>query len=256
MSQWHLRRLKNTSVGQRLKEPARSAFQRLGYDLVPLERDETHVTRYLLEHFAIQQLVDVGANQGQFAKRMRGLGFRGEIISFEPGAEAFALLARRVRSDAAWTAHKLAVGSVPGVRTLQVSENSVSSSLLDVREVHLAAEEASRAAHVEPVKVVRLDDALGISPARTDAQPLSRWLKVDTQGYEAEVLAGAPELLSQATVVQLELSFAELYAEQADFFDLLLTLRRAGLEIFDMVPGFREPRTGRLLQSDVIAVRQ
>jgi len=241
-------RFKDSRLGQFAKEPVRAALGRLGLDVVPLRRQETDTLGSLLTDDRLGTLYDVGANQGQYAVRARLLGYRGDIVSFEPGAEAFRLLNRRAAVDPRWRTHHMALGRAPGQQQLQVSQNSVSSSLLQVNTTHIAAAPSSQVRGVESVQVARLDDVTSPSDGPC-------WLKVDTQGYEMEVLAGADETLARARVLQLELSLTELYDGQAAFLDVLLFVKARGFQVFDLLPGFRA-ESGQLLQCDVIAVRQ
>jgi hypothetical protein len=68
----------------------------------------------LLDHRGITTVLDVGANVGQFARMIRGAGFTGDILSFEPLSVAYARLGRRSRRDDRWRAFNLAVGAEQG----------------------------------------------------------------------------------------------------------------------------------------------
>jgi hypothetical protein len=79
--------------------------------------------------------------------------------------------------------------------------------------------------------------------------------KLDVQGYEAKVLAGAHSLLKDTIGLQMEISLAPLYQGQPTFGELLNTMSRSGFEIFGFVPGFVDPATGRMLQIDGVFFR-
>jgi len=236
--------------GRRAKEPVRRVLHRLGYELVPTKMAEHLFIRDLIARHRVDLLLDVGANEGQFALGMRRLGFEGEILSFEPMGEAFAALHRHVDADPKWQAHRLALGAKPADALLHVSANSVSSSLLSLEDLHVRAEPASREQRQETVRVSTLDIEL-------DAQhPQARiWLKIDVQGYETAVLSGATNVLARCEVVQCELSFRPLYADQSDYLDVLDQLRASGFTPVEFIPGFTDPVTGELLQADVVAAR-
>jgi len=234
---------------RRWKVPIQRAVRQLGYELTALEMSEVdHLTR-LIERLDVDLLIDVGANQGQYATRFRQLGYDGDIVSFEPLDAAFSTLTRSAQHDARWQVRQLAIGSENGTATLHVSENSVSSSLLDVGEVHLAAAPSSNQTRDEEVTVTTLDDALAGTPFK------SAWLKIDTQGYESEVLAGATESLTRVSVLQCELSLVELYVGQPHYLDVLQRIESLGFRTVRVTPGFADPDTGDLLQFDVTAAR-
>ena len=84
----------------------------------------------LIAEQGIDAVVDVGANEGLFAKRLRDDGFSGRIVSFEPLSSAFALLASASADDPNWECVQLALGATTGEATLNVARNLASSSFL------------------------------------------------------------------------------------------------------------------------------
>jgi hypothetical protein len=81
------------------------------------------------------------------------------------------------------------------------------------------------------------------------------FLKIDTQGYEMEVLKGSTKLLPRITALQLELSLSPLYDGAPTFTEMVSFVESEGYEMFGIVPGFKDPRIGRLLQLDGFFVR-
>src|SRR5215471_14850146 len=82
----------------------------------------------LLPKLAIDHVIDVGANVGQFAESIRYMRFRGPITSFEPVPEAFEALKTRMQSDEGWTGHNLAIGDSDAVADINVMSSSLFSS--------------------------------------------------------------------------------------------------------------------------------
>jgi hypothetical protein len=80
-------------------------------------------------------------------------------------------------------------------------------------------------------------------------------LKVDTQGYEMEVLKGAGGLLGRTVALQLELSLVPLYEGAPTIAQMISFAADNGFELFNLIPGFRDKRSGRLLQADGFFVR-
>lgn len=60
---------------------------------------EYALLRDVVRDLGINVVLDVGANVGQFAHALRGIGFAGRIISFEPVGRDFAVLRMRMRKD-------------------------------------------------------------------------------------------------------------------------------------------------------------
>lgn len=215
-----------------------------GYDIVPTRVGLAAVQR--LAFRSCDVVVDVGANVGQFAERTRDLGFDGTIISFEPGSAAFAVLDRKARQDRHWSVHNVALGAEPGDGTLQITGNSVSSSLLDIAELHIAGDPASRTVATEQVVVSTLDEQLA------DLEGARLYLKLDVQGFELPVLRGATQTLERAAFLQTEISFAELYAGQSDWLELCQFLRDRGFWVRYLEPGYEDSRRGAMLQADLL----
>lgn len=220
----------------------------MGYEIVPRGEDETAVLLQLMDAAGVELVLDVGANQGQYAEHLRAAGYAGEIVSFEPGSEAFGLLERASRTDAGWFTRHVALGDEPGRVTLNVSANSVSSSLLDITQRHVDAARRSVTVDQEDVEVVRLDTEIPLTGRKT-------LLKVDTQGFEMPVLRGVGDLIDQIELIQVELSLVELYDGQASYLDVLSHLDASGYSVRQVLPGFTDPHSGELLQLDVVVGR-
>src|SRR5277367_4402561 len=62
----------------------------------------------------IDVVLDVGANSGQFGQKLRGFGYRGAIVSYEPVSSAFNYLEGIAKSDNKWTANNFAIGAEMG----------------------------------------------------------------------------------------------------------------------------------------------
>jgi FkbM family methyltransferase len=194
----------------------------------------------------IDLVVDAGANRGQWARELRAEGYRGEIVSFEPLSTAYAALEQAAMADQHWTTQRLALGDAAGEAELHVAGNDgASSSLLEMRPAHDEAAPQARYVGTERVPVARLDD-LELGGDRL-------MLKLDVQGNERAVLAGAAQTAGRVHAVECELSFVELYAGQALFEELLALL--SDFSLWALQPSWADPRTGRLLQADAIFVR-
>jgi FkbM family methyltransferase len=237
-----------------LKDKLRSLFETAGFQA---NRTSVYTSqklrhRLLFSQLHIDLIVDVGANTGQFAHHCRAAGYRGKIISFEPTAAAHAALLHSAASDPLWTvADRMALGATGGETEIHIARNSYSSSILPMLDAHLSAAPNSAYLQTEKVPLRRLDDVLA-----ANAFDRTIFLKLDVQGYESHVLAGAPRLLAHTAAVQLEMSLLPLYEGETLMPQMHAKLAAQGFDLWDIEPSFRDQDTGRLLQIDGIFTRQ
>ena len=103
-------------------------------------------------------IFDIGANAGQFCKDLRLIGFVGKLVSFEPLSAAHKILAANAGGDPNWCVHpRCAIGDFDGEIEINISGNSVSSSVLPMLEQHATAEPGSAYVGAERVPIARLD---------------------------------------------------------------------------------------------------
>lgn len=225
-----------------------TAYQGLARRGLALRRHPGARRQRLLHALQVDLVVDVGAARGGFAQEVRSFGYAGRIVSFEPLASAFADLASTAAPDAAWEVRNRALGSSPGSAEINVASNSDSSSLLPMDERHVAAAPEVGYVATETITVARLDDELADDPARRP------FLKLDTQGFEREVLAGGTRALDRAVGLQLELSFVPLYAGGMLVDEAVAFAYGHGFVLAALESGFSDPG-GAVLQADGIFVR-
>lgn len=206
----------------------------------------------IIRHFNIDTILDVGANIGYYAEEIRNQAFQGKIVSFEPLHTAFRELKIKSEKDPAWIALNYALGSEDRNDTINVSENSVSSSLLNILNEHMASAPQSRYVEKHEIEIRKLDSVF--SSICTGSTHIM--LKIDTQGYEKNVLDGAKGSLEKIAVLQMEMSIVPLYENEMLFREMLDYVYELGFELFSLENGFANPENGRLLQVDGIFVNR
>jgi len=235
--------------------PLQRIARRLGYDLAPRRKARSPDAQLaaVLERFSISCVLDVGANVGQYALRLREWGYRGRIVSFEPLAEAHARLLRRAAGDPAWqVAPPIAIGDRDGEVQIEVSAELDMSSILPQSALLRRVSPSSAVTRRERVPLARVDRI-----ASAWLQPDDEvFLKIDVQGYERQVLEGAGDLLSRLRGIQLEMSLVACYDGEPGFHDLLDLLESAGFELFLLLPGYFERKLARQLQVDGVFIRE
>jgi len=201
-----------------------------------------------IDELKLTHVLDVGANVGQFGIDLRRHEFDGQIVSFEPVSQTFTLLSKTIKKRQPWKALQLGLGAIESEQTINVSGNSgLSTSLLTMGSVHLANFPETATVSTERVTISTVDkqlEILGIDPRHI-------MLKLDVQGYEAEVLKGASQSLSKIPLCYLEVSMLPLYEGEITFLPILNMLSEAGHEVIDVFRGLKA-KNGQLLQMDIL----
>lgn len=167
-------------------------------------------------------------------------------------ATAHAILSRRARGDKLWQAHeRCAIGARDDSIMINVSKNSGSSSILPILAEHTSAAPDSVYIDKEAVHQVSFDE---VFRRYVDAQDRF-FMKIDTQGYEKEVMAGAREALKLVTGLQLEIGFFELYENQHSYKYFLEWAESNGFFIWSIHDGFSNLTVSKTLQADICFFR-
>src|SRR5207247_2055417 len=107
------RNLNQVSTKMPIKRNIQRLVRSVGYDIskfTPLSHPIARRKR-MLDTYGIDTVMDVGANAGQFARKLRSaIGYTGRILSFEPVTSAFDLLRLNAKGDPKWEVFKFALG--------------------------------------------------------------------------------------------------------------------------------------------------
>lgn len=205
----------------------------------------------MFSHFGVNKILDVGANIGGYAMELRELGFKGKIISFEPLSATYGILKKNAANDNNWDTVNIALGSNDEETFINVAGNVNSSSLLNMLPDHLNSAPQSSYVGKEKIIVCKLDTVLKDYQSNGDVM----LLKIDTQGFEKQVLDGAVNSLSGITGIQLEMSLLPLYSGSILYLEMIEFLKNKGFKLYSLENGFSNPDTGQLLQVDGIFFR-
>ncbi|MDX2681955.1 FkbM family methyltransferase [Streptomyces soliscabiei] len=206
----------------------------------------------MLELYGVNCVFDVGANTGQYAKRLRGLGYTGRIVSFEPTSETFARLEKAAAHDPDWHVYQCGLGREETTAQIHVGWQTM-NSLLSASDYGKGRYSRFAKADTEEIRVRRLaevmDEALeGLAEPRP-------YLKMDTQGYDLEVFAGAGERIAEFAGMQSEVAVLKLYEGSPGMGEAVAVYEAAGFGITGMYPVTREATTGRVIEFDCVLMR-
>jgi len=237
-------------VSRLLRTIVKRPLNLLGLDLVRFN------PRYSLGEYAyvaslgIRTVIDVGAHTGEFARMIKTVLPEAAIYSFEPLKAEFQRLQQQMQNGAAFMAFNYAVGDQNGTVEIHRSSYAQSSSLRQMTQLHKDAFPVSAGHTVEIVEVRRLDDVLREFELKSEIL-----IKIDVQGYEDKVIAGAPETIDKAKAIIIEVSFRELYEGQPLFETIFEMLSGKGFKYMGNLYQLFSPADGSPLQADALFVK-
>jgi FkbM family methyltransferase len=227
----------------------------LGFDVVrypnPGGLAFPHLVTVLAE-YGIDCVLDVGAHWGEFGSRLRQMGYRGDIVSFEPVAESFARLEQLAAPDPRWSVHRFALGNRDASAEINVSHESDLSSFLETSSYgHELFPTATEVDSAEVVQVRRLDSILATV---VDGGSSHLFLKCDTQGWDLEVISGADGCLDRIQGLQIEAAVKPIYNGAPSYLDALAEVTRRGFALTGIFPIQRDEQL-QIVELDCIFVR-
>ncbi len=231
----------------------RRLMRNFGVDLVKYHPSSNHNARLFSLLKNIDCILDVGANEGQFGEFLRNFGYEKMIISFEPMKKAYNAMCnhRLGKNDPLWQKKNIALGNESGTKKINISEYSPSSSLQEMLPLHEQIFSGTNYIDEESIKIEKLDDIY-------DSLCLVNknvFLKIDTQGFEYEVLKGAKESLKFIDLIQVEMSFKPLYQNEVLFHEMHKLIVSMGYHIVSIVPQVFDEKTWELIQVDCVYSR-
>jgi FkbM family methyltransferase len=154
-------------------------------------------------------------------------------------------LIERAYGDKSWIVNALcAVGAKIDENEINVSKNSVNSSILPMLSMHENSAPESRYIPTEKVSLIFLDSIVETYTSSAD----NFFVNIDTQCYEWFLLDSAQETLNRSVVVLLELSLLPLYAGKSLWSCFTDQLEKIGIKLYAIQPSFIDLKTGQILQ--------
>lgn len=228
-----------------------------GYDLIKNKRSHHNLDNHLqkiLQNKKITTVIDVGANEGQFALELRALGFKGKILSFEPIQREFKKLEELSMHDPLWEVYNCAMGSQKGFLDLNVTDSTDFSSFLKPNKFSKDYYQDKVASIVTQKAEIRLLQDIITEKGLLKESIL---LKTDTQGFDIEVLKGAGEYVSSLIkVIVVELSFKQIYEGMPSAIEMMAFMKDHGYGPSGFFPISRDKKTLELIEMDGVFLNQ
>ena len=214
------------------------AARRLGYYVTkdPATILQAEHLRRIFTALGINCVLDVGAHQGDFAAWLRAIGYAGLILSFEPVAANYEILERRAGRDKHWHPHRIGLGATSGDAEMQIFSGNTFHSFLESSA--FGRERFPNRMQVERREVVHVERLDAIIDALVPNVPDPHiFLKVDTQGFDMEVIRGLGARVDTVQAVQVEIAVKRLYEGSTNgLLDTWAELERLGFGASAMFP--------------------
>jgi FkbM family methyltransferase len=203
----------------------------------------------------INCVLDVGAHEGAYARLLRdGVGFAGHIASFEPADRSYVRLVASRKGDQRWRGYRYALGREHRSGRLNLYGKSQLNSLLTPSLYGIGLFPAlADAKATEVVEVRRLAEVFDEVTAAVAAPRVL--LKVDTQGFDIQVLQGAGGVLDRIAAVQVEVPLKPIYEGMPSLTTMLEWLGGFGFELTGVFPVSRDRDHLRLVELDCVLCR-
>jgi FkbM family methyltransferase len=209
-------RRKLRDIGRRL-----SPAEWFRSDRIALDAEQSGLALFAPGHVGkLCYVVDVGANTGQWSTMLLNCITPEKLIIIEPLPDAFAFLQKKFGNNRRVQLHNVAIGERESVETLKITRDTTGASLLRPREEMRAVIGSNWTITSEvQVEMTTLDRLV------VDLPEVSL-LKIDVQGYEKSVLAGAKQTFAKTKFVLIELNFMPQYDGGSWFGDVHQILTR------------------------------
>ena len=201
-------------------------FNSLGMDLIRISRSPKH-NLLGLKNLPIHSIIDVGANEGQFAKEISQVFHDAHVYCFEPASEPYEKLrAWSATQNGTVDSYNYALGDTEGtIDMFHHTEHSPSSSILKTTEACEKLYPFTSQQNLIQIKLTTLDN-MTLNHLGPIASKIL--IKLDVQGYEDRVIRGGIETFRKASACILEISLDNLYEKQASFKDIVILLDDIG----------------------------
>jgi FkbM family methyltransferase len=226
-------------MNKTLRKWAAEAACRMGYTIVPKWQEDTFAAakylRRLFDLLDIDCVIDVGANLGQYRTFLRTqVEYTGNIVSFEPISHHVVALRKLAEGDAHWRIEGSALGSSSGFRDFNITLNTEFSSFLEPNHDQIHIFRGANAVRDRIAVEVRMLDE--VVPAIRRGGARSIYLKLDTQGFDIEVLKGARETLGEFKALQTEAAVRQIYDNMPRYYEVIRYCEERGFVMSGIFP--------------------
>lgn len=227
-----LMKLLPTSVKEKIKEKL---------DVPDMFRS---ITKLKQLGFQPKTIVDIGAYHGEWTKEMQIIFPNSSFLMVEPMSEKADLLKEIATQSNGKIWFEQALLAAQADQEVVFHQSETASSILSEHKENDDFE-----------KVTKKTTTLSLLLEKNKIDKID-FLKIDTQGYELEILKGATEVLKNTDVVLLEVSLLDIHKNVPLVHEVCSFMYQYGFVTYDICSFTRRPLDRALWQSDFIFVKE
>lgn len=236
---------------KKIGRPLNKLLHSFGYNLAAVH---TLIPKTTGDNWAkklkIKTIIDIGSNEGQFIKEIESILPGRKIYAFEPIPACFKKLIANTASSGV-TAYNAGLSDIDGSAEINVSNNLVSSSILEMEELHRSSYPESQYVKKETIELKRLDTVFAGIELEENIL-----IKVDVQGYEEKVIKGGEKTFSKAAALIIESAFEPFYEGQWLFEDVYNHFSGSGFKFMGFADQVSSKKTGIPIYADAVFIKR
>ena len=193
--------------------------------------------------FNPKKIIDIGAYEGKWTEEVSEIFPEAQFLMIEAQVEKETLIKNVALKDSNKRDYRIALLSADDNKTLLFNQYETASSVL--------VEHHDTGAEKKAIISKSLDTVLNDSNFQ-----MPDFIKLDTQGYELEILKGGTNTLASAKVVLMEVSFIDIYKNGPLVLDVLNFMDKHNFQSYDICSIMRRPLDKAIFQSDLLFVKK
>lgn len=231
-----------------LKSSIRNVFKKIGYDIVkypnftPSNFDKIY-QKVFTSNVNELSIFDIGSHRGESIERFKRIFDKCKISAFEPDSENFASLSEKFSKDESIKLNNCGIGNSNGSLKFHKYKKTDVGGFNKIDPENTWTKIRSQQSKTTPeefntssyeVDIRRLDDYIEENSIKK-----INLLKIDTQGFEDEVLKGCKKALENKTIdyIELELIIKGPYERTLSFKDIEDALHPYGYKLYGIQNG-------------------
>jgi FkbM family methyltransferase len=205
-----------------------------------------------LKDLKYNTIIDVGANDGGFARKIKKVFPNAKLYCFEALDDIYEELNAKTSSlDNIQTENIALSNEIGEVTFYRCVNNTGSSSMLEMGDIHKVAYPETAENIEVKVKTTTLDTYFESNPLVGPTM-----LKIDVQGAEMLVLKGGLKTLEKVDMIFCEVNFLQTYKGCVLFGELYDFLNQRGFGLIGMENVSQSAVDGRYLQADAYFMKK